>query len=113
MRVLVIRPDGTHEVKDMVDGVSDGGAGLLEQLQAEVGGFIEGLTGTEVVFYLNEEGKYQGLPPNRVGTALVEHFYPGFSQRDVIVGNLLVLGQGSGGNEASVPEHIVKMVKSL
>lgn len=60
----------------------------LEELQAVVGGYIEclPLAGTKEIMTVNEEGKLQGLPPNRNATRIIR----GQGYEDYIAGDVLV-----------------------
>lgn len=60
----------------------------LEELQAVVGGHIECLPlyGTNEIMTVNEEGKLQGLPPNRNATQIIrEQGYEDWIAGDVLV----------------------------
>ena len=99
MIVLRLPSDGELEVRDDFDG-------SLEAYQDAVGGYIEM---TQVVVpgvaaYVNEEGKLNGLPLNVFATHLLK--YPG----DMIVGDMLLVGMGEDGDDASIPPGTLKFV---
>lgn len=85
---------------------------ILADLQAEVGGFLECVTldeaGTHM--YLDEEGKISGKRINVLASLVVEHFKPGFMSHDVIVGDVILLGMTSAGEEADLPLDVVELV---
>lgn len=86
----------------------------LEPLQALVGGSIECVTlDAKTHMYCDEEGKLNHKPINRVATLLAEHFRPGFTQHDVMVGDVVILGSTPSGNEGSVPQRVIDLVASL
>lgn len=68
----------------------------LEELQKQVGGYIEMLPLksvpefklTDAIMVLNEEGKLLGLPMNQMATDLLTRNYP--KSTDVIVGDVLI-----------------------
>lgn len=80
----------------------------LDSLQKIVGGYIEVVTigedsaGNKLAIICNEEGKLQGLPPNR----LIRGF-------DMMVGNFLIVSYDRAGNEVSLPDHDCKVLKEL
>lgn len=95
---------GTPELREI--------AGTLDELQGLVGGCIECVTiGDGAHLYIDDEGKFKDVPTvNRVASSLVEHYFPGFLNRDVIVGNAIVLGSTDDGNEADVPVAILALL---
>lgn len=69
----------------------------LEAMQAAVGGYIE-IVGLEedICILLNEEGKLEGLPPNRrLGN-------------DILVGDFYVCGNSEEGDLTSLPEDAME-----
>lgn len=80
---FILKADGTR-----VDGVMGAGARgklTLEQLQEAVGGYIEGVPGTNHRAWCNEDGRLQGLKVNTAASLM-------FNQ--VLVGDVLVLEEG-------------------
>jgi hypothetical protein len=71
----------------------------LEELQKQVGGYIELLPLKRVpelklqdaIMVMNEEGKLLGLPMNQMATDLLTRNYP--KSTDVIVGDVLICKQ--------------------
>ena len=99
--MLVIKTDGTIEVKDH---------GGLESLQSAVGGYIEGISiGSAAMMYCNEEGKCNSLPVNWVASRLFEKVH---GMSDVIVGDVVIVGCFSpdgeyDGEDYDVPPGVV------
>ena len=85
----------------------------LETLQMIVGGLIvevyidreHGNDGTHM--YVNEEGKFRGLPFNSQATILARLNH-GIPDWDVISGDVVILGDGGGGREGDCPEWVYK-----
>lgn len=103
VKALVITADGMVEARVIVPD--------LDTLQAIVGGLIECVSlASDCHLYCSEEGKLDGLPVNAAATMLVEHCRPGFMSRDVIVGDVVVLGSSPDGEEADVPPRMVFLV---
>jgi hypothetical protein len=101
MKVLVITTDDTAVAIHVAD--LD-----LEWLQHTVGGYIEIFTGRPGWHgYCNEEGKLLGLPINKLATGFAREL--GWNDRgvDFIVGDVVFLGNGVDGEEASVPEWLL------
>lgn len=86
MQTLIIPADGSEvrwEDPDKID---------LKYLQGKVGGYVEAIgVGNEINMYLNEEGKMEGLAPNRLATRLAKK-YAGISMLDYIVGDVVLCG---------------------
>lgn len=59
MKIVVVKPGQPAEIRDI--------EGSLESMQKVVGGYIECLNpwGNNICLICNEEGKIQGLKPNR------------------------------------------------
>ncbi|MAG25939.1 hypothetical protein CMI47_10210 [Candidatus Pacearchaeota archaeon] len=89
----------------------------LATLQKAVGGNIEmyplDRDGGKFHAYINEDGKMLALPFNPVATAVVEHYWPGFTQGDEINGPFLVLGSGEDGEESDVPQDAIDYIMGL
>jgi hypothetical protein len=62
--------------------------------------------------YINEEGKLDELPVNRVSTLLLEMLIPGFVQHDVLVGTVLWLGH-EGPGETSVSPRLITALTAI
>jgi hypothetical protein len=83
----------------------------VSNLQKIVGGYIE-MVQTKfpgIHMYCNEEGKLRQLPINRLATYLLpEH------SDDVIVGDVVVLRDGKGGDEAPLDANdLYRVLKSV
>jgi hypothetical protein len=86
----------------------------LSQMQAAVGGFIEvlGLTaGLSMVF--DEEGKLKGRPLNNIAIRLTQHYAVGLRPGDMIVGDVLLIGNDDEGEERDVPNDVVDLLERL
>lgn len=87
--------------------------GDLSAMQAAVGGYIEfvdlgPLTASMVV---NEEGKLEKRPINRRATLLFWLLFPTMRHRDVIVGDVLIVGHPDDvGNTTDVPADLVALL---
>jgi hypothetical protein len=85
----------------------------LAGMQAAVGGYIEiidlgPLTASLVV---NEEGKLEQRNINRRATLLFWLLFPSVRHRDVIVGDVLVVGHpDSDGNTTDAPKEVVELL---
>ena len=89
IRVLKISP-GEHPQEYTLENT-------LEAMQTAVGGYIE-IVGLEedICILLNEEGKLEGLPPNRrLGN-------------DILVGDFYVCGSSEEGDLTSLPEDAME-----
>jgi len=86
----------------------------LHDLQAFVGGLIEAIpTDERVTLWVNEEGKYQGLPRNRVAENVWRLFdsYGCLASGDYIVGNMLITGPPDAfGRTTDVPEFLIEEI---
>lgn len=114
MRALFIPVDGDVHVVD-----SDI---TLSWLQEQVGGYIQpvyvaqvltdrGRREVDACVYVNEEGKLNGLPINPRATDFCALAIGGW-RRDVIVGNVVVIGPpGPEGEETPVPDDVVDVVR--
>lgn len=82
-KAVVIETTGDSRVIELDD--------TLEQLQREVGGYIEAVTFPNgATMWLNEEGKINGLDHNKQAQFIFDHtFGPGI---DTIVGNAVITG---------------------
>lgn len=97
--ILVSDPDGSFRIIET--------PGKLDDLQGLVGGYLEAVTLENFHIYLNEEGKMQGLPPNGESSLMLEHYLPGFTAHDTLVGPVLWLASTDSGDSASCPIEII------
>lgn len=111
IKALIIRPDCEYGIAEIEP--------TLSALQGIVGGYIKNVPlhlvaplSEEAHLYCNEEGKLDRLPVNPLATALVEHYRPGFTLRDVIVGTVVVLGS-RGAEEGDVPQDVIDTLSAL
>lgn len=84
-KALIIRTDGSHQVKDFAEGKS------YNLLRESVGGWIEcvALPNLDIDMWVNEEGKLNGLAPNTIGTML---WITQYGYTDLIVGDIVLTG---------------------
>lgn len=111
---VVITPpeNGVTTVRKVEVPASDQGS--LEFFQSQVGGYIEHLFSEDrkTDFWLNEEGKLQGLPINIVATEVLYDLHPVFRGQDVLAGTVIITGN-RGPNTASVPAATWDRIKSM
>ncbi|MFZ5850544.1 MAG: DUF3846 domain-containing protein [Actinomycetota bacterium] len=90
-RIAVVVPANDPDTAYRIDlGPDDESA--YRALSAAVGGFIEIVRLSDRVdMVLNEVGKLQGLPVNRVATGLGQS-YGGLDPSDVVVGDVVLIG---------------------
>jgi hypothetical protein len=74
----------------------------LQYLQTQVGGYVQavGIPDVGVSFYLNEEGKLEGLPVNARASRLA-HRHHAVRPSDFIVGDVVVVGPVTARGEES------------
>lgn len=83
-----------------------------DTISAAVGGWIEGVPLEGVTAYVNEEGKINGLPTNKIAT-LLAHQSNAIFPNDYIVGNMIVMGPiDDEGEETSLDLHWVQRVSN-
>lgn len=107
---LVIDPDGSSEYREVPTGYPAFNNAVLD------GGYMQELRcadseGTEIVFIMDEEGKYKGLQPNYPATNLWYHMggaqlMPG----DIFSGVVAVCG-ATAENIADVPQSVRTLVE--
>ena len=102
---LVVKPGST--VAELVEVPTD-----LDGLTAIVGGLLEAVTPSTADAgkwhaYVDEEGKYKGLPVNLFGTILAHSL--GWTGREYLVGPMVFLGS-SGADEADLPTETLDMI---
>jgi Domain of unknown function (DUF3846) len=96
----------------------------LTTLQMLVDGSVEAVYGyreidgtvsdqPRITFYLNDEGKLRGLPPNPLATALWWHFNPSAVHADFLVGPVIVTGYDPAGHDTDVPEDVIDTIVAL
>ena len=94
---------------DPFDNVTEITVASLEDMQAAVGGYIEGVQLKDGFMYCNEEGKLTGLPANRIATQLAQTL-----PYDIIVGSVIVFGNGdANGNDTHVTKACIARTKTI
>ena len=105
---IVIPAVETDELRqDELDATS------LAERQGLVGGLIEPLDLVEppACMYMNEEGKQLELPVNRRATLLAWVHNRDFRYRDVIVGDVLLVGRADKhGQDTTVPDEFIELI---
>ncbi len=82
--------------------------------QRILGGYIEhvGAAGQRISFWCNEEGKLQGLPVNRLATALWWDLSPEMERLDMLCGPVLITGGPTpDGQNTPVPTWMVEIYR--
>lgn len=78
----------------------------LENVQQFVGGYVQAIRITDsITMWMNEEGKLQGLEPNFV---MVNE---GVTSTDTIVGNVLIAGTDSEGDDVSLTDQEIELLQ--
>lgn len=103
MRTLIIKTDGTIVVGDNTVN--------LAFLQKTVDGYIEAISYPGWHAYCNEEGKLLSLPLNVKATQLARAL--GWDEDDVLVGDVIFLGDTHDGDEADVTDHVLQTLDNL
>lgn len=109
--VLVIPAEGDAELRNVVPDLST--------MQGLVGGMLEPLRMSNYgVLYINEEGKFAGLDPNRWATVLTRHLDVGMAPDDFIVGTAVAVGITTStgaydGADHDVPERTIEVCRTL
>ena len=101
-KALIVKTDGTHEVKEFKVGES------YDTIREGVGGWIEcvELTKLNADMWVNEEGKLNGLGYNFFGTILWELQY---GLTDIIVGDIVLTGSvDDEGNTLGLSEETLQ-----
>ena len=99
-KALLISVDGSVK-RILVNGLKD--------LQAHVGGYIEGiyLNGGGNLAYVNEEGKLRGLPVNKRASMFIHDKGARVQTHDFIVGNMVIVGApDENGEDTDVSEAL-------
>lgn len=92
-------------------------APTLDAMQELVGGDIEALSiAADAVMYLNEVGKYAGLPVNANANKVVYLANPGLMPNDYIVGQVVLVGtlnaEGTfDGDDHPVPQSVLDLCR--
>lgn len=85
----------------------------LKEYQKIVGGNIDALELVQppAAFYLNDEGKINGLMPNQRATLLLWVHNPVFRGQDILAGDVFLVGPTDGeGHDTDAPEALVKLL---
>lgn len=100
IRVLIIQPDGTHEVRDMEHD--------LPHMREIIGGWIERVTTEHGDLWFDEEGKIKDCPVNTAATCLWWKLDPRFEGLDTLRGPVFVTGSDDGaGYSKPVSDEVI------
>lgn len=81
----------------------------LKSYQEIVGGWIEAVSGTGFVIYVNEEGKIQGLSQNPLADSFARLHGMRIAEWDVLTGDVVFVGAPDAqGYDTSFPEELFK-----
>lgn len=83
--------------------------GDLADYQTAVGGYIEeiSINPSRLTMFANEEGKMKGLPVNKRATILWWLHNPGARHRDVLVGDVVLIGPANAAGETlGIPDEM-------
>lgn len=108
MRTFTIHPNGRWEATPLSHpDDDDSDTALLTWLQGQVGGWIEAVSGTMWVAYLNEEGKLKDLPYNPLADMWMRHHGCHLDKNDYIVGPVVFMGPPDAeGNNTDLPQSV-------
>lgn len=85
----------------------------IDAIQNVVGGYFEAVEApdADLTFWINEEGKFISVPPNRRATSLLWAVNPAWINHDILMGDVLLSGGADAhGNTKSVPADILQMM---
>ncbi|QHO69153.1 hypothetical protein BHD05_05290 [Marisediminicola antarctica] len=88
--------------------------GALADYQAAVGRYVEPvyLADANLTIYANEEGKVRQLPANRRATCLWWFLYPETRGRDILVGDVVLIGSTRGhGSTTALPDFLTRQLQ--
>lgn len=98
IKAVIVDPDGTYRSTEIEYD--------FRSFQAVVGGYIEGVFGSEATIYVNEEGLLTGLPPNPFATLFAQRV---LNAQVLLVGTALILGPADEeGNDTDVRPSVVE-----
>lgn len=102
-------PRGVIIPEDEADPITVGDFARLKDYHEAIHGYIEiaDLSDPDASIYFDEEGKLKSLKLNRRATLLLWMHNPAFRNRDVIVGNAVVVGQPDyDGETTDIPQEL-------
>lgn len=106
IRVLVIQPDNTYEVRQMEHD--------LPHMREIIGGWLERASTEHADLWFDEEGKLKGCPFNQLATFLWWKLDPRFEERDVLQGPVFVTGGDDGaGYSTPVSDEVIELFERI
>lgn len=110
---LIINVDGTTRVFEVLPGTEDTDPNY-DTLKNAVGGWIELVRlADDLVMYCNEEGKLMRLDVNYPIMNFLIAVYPNVPLTDVIVGNVVLVGDDGSPNSAGLSDRWVSVLREL
>lgn len=105
LRAIAMDVNGNYEVIEIDRGAE------LDTLQERVGGYVECVYSADgkVTIWANEDGKFAGLPPNRMATVVWWNLNPAMREADVLCGPVVITGGADAhGNTKSITKACLK-----
>lgn len=104
IKAVVIPADLLKPFEVIEMGADDG-----ERISEIVGGYYQCIDVPNASIWMNEDGKHLGMPTNERATQYLYDERPEFINRDVIVGDVLVLGgYDDEGNSLGIPDDVAE-----
>lgn len=106
IRVLIIQPDNTHEVRELVHD--------LPHMREIIGGWLERVNTEHCDLWFDEEGKLKHCPGNQLATYLWWKLAPEMEGRDSLCGPVFVTGPDDGsGYSTSVSDEVIDLYERI
>lgn len=105
IRVLIIRPDDTYEIRVIEQELS--------VLQEIVGGYVEDINTPHGVFWTDEEGKLKHYPENVLATYLWWNLCPAMEGHDMLQGTVFVTGNADGEWSEPVSDEVIAYFEEM
>ena len=103
---MILRPDGTHEVRKIEQNI--------RRLQDIVGGYVEAISTDHCLFWSEEADNLKDKPCNTMATYLWWKIAPEMEGRDVLQGTVLVTGPtDEDGDSYPVPQGVIDLFKCM
>lgn len=106
IRVLIIQPDNTHEVREIAHD--------LPHMREIIGGWLERVNTKRCDLWFDEEGKLKKCPINQTATWLWWKLAPEIEGYDVLCGPVFVTGPDDGaGYSTSVSDAVIDLYERI